>query len=83
MKHKNFTLGGFCLGFLYGGFCWGVYAQRVFVLGPTTGPFQIQLRSGDAVPPPLSGSGQSADRGRGSEALKAPEYLHFKTPKMS
>ena len=47
MKHKNFTLGGFCPGgfclgwFLSGGFCQGVYVRRGFCLGgfcPRTSP---------------------------------------------
>ena len=34
MKHKNFTLGGFCPGgFCLGGFCQGAYVRRVFVQG--------------------------------------------------
>ena len=35
MKHKNFTLGGFCPGgFCLGGFLSGVYVRGIFVLEP-------------------------------------------------
>ena len=35
MKHKYFTLGGFCPGsFFLEGFCRGVYVRGIFVLEP-------------------------------------------------